>query len=244
MEKIDAVWRDLRFYVAKTNRWVGSVRRHCSRPRQTPVLEQHRGYNISTEDAIAAIKGDRADRFGDGGLAGRRQYRHAMTYVLQLSDDGDFSYSSSTNAQSAVHDDRVLIGSQPGKMASGFDLGAEQRDQGMSFTGMERELVPGSCWGTHGDAQRWRRFPPPACSRRYGAPQFCLDPPVQRWQRTDARAACSHSSLCAKLSRRSSAASRSFSDSRRRSAVLRRVDRLREGSVDTDDPSVVVGALL
>ena len=94
VQKVDAVWRDLRFYVAKTNRWIGSVGRVLA-AKANQSSNSIEGYNISTEDAIAALRGatepidsDWADWQANLG------YRRAMTYVLQLSDDEDFEYSS------------------------------------------------------------------------------------------------------------------------------------------------------
>jgi len=94
LQRIDKVWHDLRFYVADTRRWVGSVRRVL-----TAVANQSsnsiEGYNISTEDAIAALQGATEpieSRWED--WQANLGYRRAMTYVLQQSRDDHFEYSA------------------------------------------------------------------------------------------------------------------------------------------------------
>jgi Fic family protein len=95
MQRIGALWRELRFYVAHDHRrWVGSVRRLL-----TAVANQGsnsiEGYNISTEDAIAALQGavepiDSRWEDWEANLG----YRRAMTYVLQLAQDEHFEHST------------------------------------------------------------------------------------------------------------------------------------------------------
>jgi Fic family protein len=95
IQRIEARWRELRFYVAHDHkRWVGPVRRLLA-----AVANQGsnsiEGYNISTEDAIAAIQGavEPVDsRWQD--WQANLGYRRAMTYVLQLAQDNHFEYST------------------------------------------------------------------------------------------------------------------------------------------------------
>ena len=94
LARIDSLWRELRFYVADTRRWVGPVRRVL-----TAVANQSsnsiEGYNVSTEDAIAALQG--AVEPTDSGWEDWQAnlgYRRAMTYVLQLAHDDHFEYSA------------------------------------------------------------------------------------------------------------------------------------------------------
>lgn len=93
LAKIDDLRRELRFVVAEPRRWVGSVRRVLS-ALAIQGSNSIEGYNVSLEDAIAAIEGDdpagarTEDWFAVSG------YRRAMTYVLQLSQDQHFEYNS------------------------------------------------------------------------------------------------------------------------------------------------------
>jgi Fic family protein len=92
--RIGEVWHDLRFYVADTRRWVGSVRRVLAAVanQSSNSIE---GYNISTEDAIAALQGatEPTDSPWEDWQA-NLGYRRAMTYVLQLARDEHFEYGA------------------------------------------------------------------------------------------------------------------------------------------------------
>lgn len=88
-------WSELRFYVAHDHqRWLGSVRRVLA-ARANQGSNSIEGYNISTEDAIAALQGavEPSDSRWEDWQA-NLGYRRAMTYVLQLARDEYFRHSS------------------------------------------------------------------------------------------------------------------------------------------------------
>jgi Fic family protein len=92
LQKIDELRRQLRFQVAQPRRWVGQVRRVLG-ARAIQGSNSIEGYEVSVEDAMAAIGGDEpADAELDdwNAVSG---YRRAMTYVLQLAHDEHFQYS-------------------------------------------------------------------------------------------------------------------------------------------------------
>lgn len=95
VQRIEDRWRELRYYVAlEPRRWVGSVRRVLA-ARANQGSNSIEGYNISTEDAIAAIQGASEpieSRWED--WEANTSYRRAMTYVLQLARDEHFEYSA------------------------------------------------------------------------------------------------------------------------------------------------------
>lgn len=94
LERIDRVWRDLRYYVADQRRWVGSVRRVLT-ARANQSSNSIEGYNISTEDAIAALQGASEPMESPWeDWQANLGYRRAMTYVLQLARDDYFEYSA------------------------------------------------------------------------------------------------------------------------------------------------------
>ena len=92
--RIEDQWRELRFYVtSQSRRWVGSVARVLA-ARANQGSNSIEGYNISIEDAIAALQGatepmDSSWQDWQANLG----YRRAMTYVLQLARDPHFEYS-------------------------------------------------------------------------------------------------------------------------------------------------------
>ena len=94
IQRIEEQWAQLRYHVAnEARRWIGSVRRVLA-ARANQGSNSIEGYNISTEDAIAAIQG--AAEPTDTSLENwhaNQGYRRAMTFVLQLAHDPHFQYS-------------------------------------------------------------------------------------------------------------------------------------------------------
>lgn len=85
--------RELRYYVAEPRRWVGSVRRILS-ARAIQGSTGIEGYNVSTEDAVAAVQGDEPTDASVENWQAVTGYRRAMTYVLQLAQDKHFEFSA------------------------------------------------------------------------------------------------------------------------------------------------------
>jgi hypothetical protein len=92
LHKIDELRRQLRFQVAQPRRWVGHVRRVLG-ARAIQGSNSIEGYDVSVEDALAAIGGEQPTdaRIEDWNAVSG--YRRAMTYVLQLAQDEHFHYS-------------------------------------------------------------------------------------------------------------------------------------------------------
>lgn len=93
LRQIEAVRRQLRFSVAEPRRWIGSVRRVLS-ARAIQGSNSIEGYNVSVEDAVAAIEGEDPVEARDEDWQAVMGYRRAMTYVLQLAQDDHFEYSA------------------------------------------------------------------------------------------------------------------------------------------------------
>lgn len=92
LEKIDELRRKLRFQVAQPRRWVGQVRRVLG-ARAIQGSNSIEGYDVSVEDALAAIGGDAPTDAGEEDWNAVSGYRRAMTYVLQLAQDQHFEYT-------------------------------------------------------------------------------------------------------------------------------------------------------
>lgn len=93
LERIDDLRRQLRYRVAEPRRWVGSVRRVLS-ARAIQGSNSIEGYDVSLEDALAAVQGDEPAEAQERDWLAVLGYRRAMTYVLQLAGDPHFEYSS------------------------------------------------------------------------------------------------------------------------------------------------------
>ena len=93
LERIEDLRRQLRYRVAEPRRWVGSVRRVLS-ARAIQASNSIEGYDVSLEDALAAVEGSEPAEADERDWLAVLGYRRAMTYVLQLADDPHFEYSS------------------------------------------------------------------------------------------------------------------------------------------------------
>jgi len=92
LERIDELRRQLRFRVAQPRRWLGLVRRVLG-ARAIQGSNSIEGYDVSLEDALAAIGGDEPTDARDEDWNAVSGYRRAMTYVLQLAQDEHFQYT-------------------------------------------------------------------------------------------------------------------------------------------------------
>ena len=92
LERIEDLRRQLRFRIAEPRRWVGSVRRVLS-ARAIQGSNSIEGYDVSIEDALAAVEGDEPAEAAERDWLAVVGYRRAMTYVFQLGDDPHFEYS-------------------------------------------------------------------------------------------------------------------------------------------------------
>lgn len=92
LDRIAELRRELRFYVAEPRRWVGSLRRVLG-ARAIQGSNSIEGFNVSVEDALAAIEGDEPAEAKEIDWLAVLGYRRAMTYVLQLAHDEHFEFS-------------------------------------------------------------------------------------------------------------------------------------------------------
>jgi Fic family protein len=92
VSRVEDLRRTLGSSTRQVRRWTGLLRRtaFARAIRGSNTIE---GYNVTVEDALAAAEGGEpldADRETWAAVTG---YRNAMTYVLQLATDPEFSYS-------------------------------------------------------------------------------------------------------------------------------------------------------
>jgi len=92
LAEIARLRRDLRYYVAEPRRWVGSVRRVLS-ARAIQGSNSIEGYNVSVEDAVAAVQGEELAEASGVDRQAVVSYRRAMKYVIQLANDKHFEYT-------------------------------------------------------------------------------------------------------------------------------------------------------
>lgn len=93
VNRIQDLRSSLRFHVSEPKRWMGPVRRVLA-ARAIQGSNSIEGYNVSVEDAVAAIQGEEPNDARLEDWQAVRSYRRALTYVLQLAQDQHFAYSS------------------------------------------------------------------------------------------------------------------------------------------------------
>jgi Fic family protein len=91
-ERIDELRSRLRFYVTEPRRWVGLVGR-VLRAKAIRGSNSIEGFNVSVEDALAALESAEPSEAHSRDWNAVMGYRRAMTYVLQLADDQHFRYT-------------------------------------------------------------------------------------------------------------------------------------------------------
>lgn len=92
--RIERIRDALRHQLPDQRRWVGLLRR-VMLARAIRGSNSIEGYNVSLDDAAAAIAGEEPLDAEDEAWMAVVGYRDAMTYVLQLADDAHFTYDES-----------------------------------------------------------------------------------------------------------------------------------------------------
>jgi Fic family protein len=142
LAKIEGLRKDLRFYVAEPRRWVGSVRRMLA-ARAIQGSNSIEGYNVSVEDAVAAIEGGEPSEAGVEDWHAVSGYRRAMTYVLQLAADDHFELSAhlirSLHFMMAEYD----LDASPGLWRPGSIWIRNDASGEVVYEGPDADLVPG-----------------------------------------------------------------------------------------------------
>ena len=91
-DEINKVRDTLKYSLGALPRWTGLLRR-TTFARNIQGSNSIEGYNVSVEDAIAAVEGEAPLDAAAETWAAVTGYRGAMTYVLQLANDPHFSYN-------------------------------------------------------------------------------------------------------------------------------------------------------
>jgi Fic family protein len=141
IDKVEEVWGQLRRRVADPRRWSGGLRR-LTFTRAIAGSNSIEGYHASVEDVIAAIEDEPTTEASVETRAVLRGYRDAMTYVLQLADDGDIdvdeSLLKSLHFMMMKHD----LTKRPGRWRTG-DIYVRREPTGdVVYEGPRADLVP------------------------------------------------------------------------------------------------------
>lgn len=90
LTRIDEIRTNLNYALKTSKRWTGFLRRNLT-ARAVQGSNSIEGYNVTFEDAVAAIEGEEPMDAAPEPWAAVVGYRNALTYVMQLSDDIHFN---------------------------------------------------------------------------------------------------------------------------------------------------------
>ena len=93
LRKINELRRNLGYSLSAPLRWHGILRK-VAFARAVRGSNSIEGYNVSVDDAVAAVEGEEPLDAETETWAAIVGYRQAMTYVLQLADDPHFRFSA------------------------------------------------------------------------------------------------------------------------------------------------------
>ena len=142
ISRIEEARKALKHNLATPRKWRGLIRRNTL-ARAVRASNSIEGYNVTAEDAIAAVEGEEpldADREAWLAVTG---YRMAMTFVLQLTKDPNFTYSEgflrSLHFMMVQHD----LSKNPGNWRPGTVYVRDESKHEIVYEGPEVERVPG-----------------------------------------------------------------------------------------------------
>jgi Fic family protein len=138
---IDVLRKDLRFYVAEPRRWLGPVRKVLA-ARAIQGSNSIEGFNVSVEDAVAALEGDEPTEANASNWTAVTNYRRAMTYVLQLAHDDHFNYSPSLLRSLHFIMTECDLEASPGLWRPGPIWVLNETSGEVVYEGPENDMVP------------------------------------------------------------------------------------------------------
>jgi len=140
--RIEEARKTLKYNLATPRRWRGLLRRNTL-ARAVRGSNSIEGYNVTAEDAIAAVEGEEPlDATREAWLA-VTGYRTAMTFVLQLTKDPNFIYNEgfirSLHFMMVQHD----LSKNPGNWRPGTIYVRNEANNEIVYEGPDVEMVPG-----------------------------------------------------------------------------------------------------
>jgi Fic family protein len=138
--KIDELRTNLS-YAVSSRRWTGLLRR-VALAKAIRGSNSIEGYNVTVDDALAAVDGEEPLDAAADTWAAIVGYRQAMTYVLELADDRHFEYSASLIK--ALHYQMLSydLSKRPGRWRPGSIFVRSEPSGERVYEGPDAERVP------------------------------------------------------------------------------------------------------
>lgn len=140
ISQIDAVRETLRYQLTAQRRWVGLLRR-VMLARAIRGSNSIEGYNVSLDDAVAAVAGEEPHDAAAEAWTAVSAYRDAMTYVIQLAEDPHFDYTRSLIRSLHFMMLKYDLDKSPGRWRHGPVYVLDERNQEIVYTGPEAAMV-------------------------------------------------------------------------------------------------------
>ena len=142
ISRIDSLKQTLRYAVQTPKRWPGLLRRALF-ARAIMASNSIEGFNVTVEDALAAVEGDEPLDAAGADWRAVVGYRSAMTYVLQLAEDPHFKHS--TDLIRSLHFMMIEydLSKHPGRWRPGPIQVVDEARKEVVYRAPDAELVPG-----------------------------------------------------------------------------------------------------
>ena len=141
LEDIDKTRQQLKYALRTPRRWVGMLRRNMF-ARNIRGSNSIEGYNVSAEDAIAAVAGEEPLDAQRETWAAIKGYRDAMTFVLQLAEDPHFIYADGFLRSMHFMMISYDLTKNPGRWRPGPICVRDERKGAIVYEGPDFENVP------------------------------------------------------------------------------------------------------
>ncbi len=141
-EKIDELWRKLRFQIAGSRPWVNRAGRVLS-ARAIQGSNSIEGRHVSVEDVLATARGEQPTGVSVEDWNALSGHRRAMAYVLQLAQDAHFQYTPQVLRSLQFMIAERTTDARPGLWRTGPGWIREDSTGEVVYEGPPHEEIPG-----------------------------------------------------------------------------------------------------
>ena len=141
LSDIDEMKRSLRNQFYEPRRWYGSLRR-LSIARAIQGSNSIEGFDASLEDAAAVVVGEEPLTADQETRLALKGYRDAMTFVLQVADDDELTYTSQVLKSMHFMMTSYDLASRPGRWRAGAVYVRNDETEEIVYEGPDIDLVP------------------------------------------------------------------------------------------------------
>lgn len=141
IERIEELRRQLRHRVAEPRRWSGGLRR-LAFARAVQASNSIEGYDASVDDVLAAVEGEEPMDAASETYRALQGYRDAMTYVLELCDEGDVDIDETLLKSLHFMMIKYDLSKRPGRWRLGDVFVRREVDDEIVYEGPSAERIP------------------------------------------------------------------------------------------------------